>query len=341
MIRLENVSKNYESNAQTITALRNINLQVPQGAVLGIIGPSGAGKSTLMRCLCLLENPSSGRIWLRDKELTNSSVQDLRLARQQIGMIFQNFNLLSSRTVRENIAFPLQLRGMHRSDIDRRVQELLHLVGLIDKGCAYPAELSGGQKQRVGIARALAAQPQLLLSDEATSALDPETTHSILQLLQSINRQMGLTIILITHEMQIIKDICTHVAVLHAGSIVEKGRVESVLLDPIHPVTQNLVGNLFPAQLPKNLLPMLTKENNMKLLHLRFKGETARQPIIAQMAQQYDIQANILCGNIDHLQNKSFGSLIVEVPADAPRLQQAISGLHNTGIQVEVLKRND
>ncbi|OEF99407.1 methionine ABC transporter ATP-binding protein [Vulcanibacillus modesticaldus] len=241
MIKLNNVQKIYDNNKQRVTALKNINLEIKSGEIYGIIGYSGAGKSTLIRLINMLENPTAGEIWVNGQRMDRLNNEKLRLARQKIGMIFQNFNLLSSRTVRQNIAFPLEIAGYPKEKIDKRVSELIKLVGLTERADAYPSELSGGQKQRVGIARALANNPEVLLSDEATSALDPKTTESILNLLWEINRKFGITIILITHEMHVIKKICHRVAVIDGGEIVEEGPVTEVFGNPKKEITKEFV----------------------------------------------------------------------------------------------------
>src|SRR5699024_8504934 len=241
MIQIKNLYKSYPSGDQTITALSNISLDIPKGEIYGIIGHSGAGKSTLIRCLNLLERPDKGQVMLDDTDITQLSSKELMLARRGIGMIFQHFNLLSSQTIFNNIAFPLRLQKLTSSEINQRVNELLELIGLTKHAHKYPAQLSGGQKQRVGIARAIANSPKVLLCDEATSALDPQTTQSILALLTDINKKLGLTIVLITHEMDVIKSICHKVAVIHDSQIVEEGPVEEIFLHPKHPVTRDFI----------------------------------------------------------------------------------------------------
>lgn len=232
MIKLVNVSKNYTLNEDTVTAVRDVSLTIHMGEMFGIIGYSGAGKSTLIRCINMLETPSSGQVFIENRDLTKLAPAELRAARQQVGMIFQQFNLLSCRTVAGNVAFPLEIAGHRPEEIKQRVQELLHLVGLSDKAQAYPSQLSGGQKQRVGIARALANHPKVLLCDEATSSLDPQTTQSVLLLLKEINRVLGLTVVLVTHEMPVVKAVCDRVAVMEQGRLVELGTVEKVFARP-------------------------------------------------------------------------------------------------------------
>ena len=256
MIRVRQLRKVYDGTGnQGVTALENVNLDIGRGDVFGIIGPSGAGKSTLLRCINMLEKPSSGSIYIDDTEITGLTKRDLRAVRRQVGMVFQHFNLLSSRTVYRNIAFPMEISGTPKTEIDKRVQELLDLVGLQDKARAYPSQLSGGQKQRVGIARALANRPKVLLCDEATSALDPRTTRSVLELLKSINKQFGITILMVTHEMQVIKQVCNRVAVIENGRVVEQGSVQDLFTRPGTEITKGLLAGMdiagFIADTPK------------------------------------------------------------------------------------------
>lgn len=245
MIRIRQLRKTFDGTGnQGVTALENVNLDIGRGDVFGIIGPSGAGKSTLLRCINMLEKPTSGSIYIDGTEITGLTKRDLRVVRRQVGMVFQHFNLLSSRTVYRNIAFPMEISGAPKTEIDKRVRELLDLVGLEDKARAYPSQLSGGQRQRVGIARALATRPKVLLCDEATSALDPRTTRSVLELLKSINRQFGITILMVTHEMQVIKQVCNRVAVIENGSVVEQGSVQDLFTRPGTEITKGLLAGM-------------------------------------------------------------------------------------------------
>jgi D-methionine transport system ATP-binding protein len=245
MIRIRQLRKIFDGTGnQGVTALENLNLDIGRGDVFGIIGPSGAGKSTLLRCINMLEKPTSGSIYIDGTEITGLTKRDLRVVRRQVGMVFQHFNLLSSRTVYRNIAFPMEISGAPKTEIDKRVRELLDLVGLEDKARAYPSQLSGGQRQRVGIARALATRPKVLLCDEATSALDPRTTRSVLELLKSINRQFGITILMVTHEMQVIKQVCNRVAVIENGSVVEQGSVQDLFTRPGTEITKGLLAGM-------------------------------------------------------------------------------------------------
>lgn len=341
MIKLSNVSKTYHEGKHSITALQEANLHISAGEIFGIIGQSGAGKSTLLRCINLLERPDQGQVVVDNVELTSLSASELRQARKQIGMIFQHFNLLSSRTVEENIAFPLEVSGWSKADIKREVDRLLPLVGLEERRKHYPAQLSGGQKQRVGIARALATSPKVLLCDEATSALDPETTRSILTLLKEINHSLGLTIVLITHEMAVAKEICHRVAVMSDGLIVESSSVLEVFSAPVHPVTQSFVKSVNPLELPDFLsgLPISAQAgpDSCLLLRLTFIGESAIQPILSRLIKKLDLDATILQGNIDSLQGTPFGHLLVELQGDEFKLQKAVSVLEKTHIKVEVI----
>jgi D-methionine transport system ATP-binding protein len=338
MIRIEHLTKKYTSRKGSVTALEDISLHIPRGAIYGIIGLSGAGKSTLVRCLNRLEEPTSGKLIIDGQDLTNMPGRELRLARQKIGMIFQHFHLLQSRTVSENIAFPLEIAGYKKADIDKRVKELLPLVGLVDKADVYPSQLSGGQKQRVGIARALATNPKVLLCDEATSALDPQTTLSILALLRDINQQFGLTIIMITHEMKVVKEICTDVAVIHEAQIAEQGPVESVFIQPQSPIAKEFISTVFPNELPADLLRELASHPQSQIVRIHFLGSRASDPIIADLMKEHDVRANILYGSIDHLRSTLFGTLTLELQGSPEQLALAHNYLDDRGLQVEVIQ---
>lgn len=339
MIEVRQVSKVYQVNGQPVVALRDVNLSVRRGEIYGIIGLSGAGKSTLVRCINMLERPQSGSILVDGVDITRLEGEALRAARRQIGMIFQNFNLLQSRTVAGNVAFPLEIAGVPQAEIKRRVSDLLALVGLTDKAKAYPAQLSGGQKQRVGIARALANQPKVLLSDEATSALDPQTTKSILKLLLDINHQLGLTIVLITHEMQVIKEICDSVAVIENGTIVESGPVWQVFTEPRSAAARNFLRGVITPELPSEVLERLIAEGSgeSQILRLSFLGEQAGQPLISSLIRLFDVDVNILYGSIDHIKDTPFGTLIVEIKGNGVDPSRLISYLRGRGVKVEVI----
>ncbi|WP_339233635.1 ATP-binding cassette domain-containing protein [Oceanobacillus sp. FSL W7-1281] len=314
MISIEGLKKIFSLEKKDIVAVDNLNLNVADGDIYGVIGYSGAGKSTFVRLINRLEEPTSGTIKIGDQVITSLSKKDLRVARQDIGMIFQHFNLLWSRTVAENIEFPLEISGVEKSDRKKRVLELIELVGLAGKENAYPAQLSGGQKQRVGIARALANSPKVLLCDEATSALDPETTNQILRLLQDINEKLGLTIILITHEMHVIRKICNRVAVMEQGKVVEEGTVLDVFTRPKQPVTQKFVEQLTGSdEEEEDMTELKERYQEGALLRIQFLGESANQTVISQLVKNFDIHVNILQGKITQTQVGSYGTLIVQL----------------------------
>lgn len=340
MITLENVSKEYITSQGRIPALRDINLHTPAGEIFGIIGKSGAGKSTLIRCVNLLERPTSGRILVAGEDLTQLSPKQLRAARRKIGMIFQHFNLLSSRNVFDNIALPLELAGHSRKQITDTIMPLLELTGLNDKKEAYPAELSGGQKQRVAIARALANQPLVLLSDEATSALDPETTLSILQLLKNIRDTLKLTILLITHEMSVIKTCCDQVAILQQGELIEQNEVGEFFTHPKTDVAKNFIASSvlqhLPAAIEKHVLA-IEQADTHPIVRLWFLQNTATQPIISELSHRFNLHINILQANVEYIKNHSMGIMIVALKGDKLQTNPAIQFLKERGVQVEVV----
>jgi D-methionine transport system ATP-binding protein len=342
MIELRGVEKHFagRGGGAAVRALAGIDLTIDRGEIFGIIGRSGAGKSTLIRTINLLERPTSGRILVDGTDMTALSGAKLRQARHGIGMIFQHFNLLSSRTVYGNVALPLELAGLNRADIKARVEPLLDLVGLADKRDRYPAELSGGQKQRVGIARALASRPKVLLCDEATSALDPETTTQILRLLADINRRLGLTIVLITHEMAVIKEICRRVAVMEDGRIIEQGDVFDVFTAPREPTTRRFVGTVMGGDLPDSLAARLRPEpvaGGTTVLRIVFRDTAANQPVISQLSRQFGLDINILHGRIEEIQGAPFGTLVIQTDGRAEAVQAAINLLKSNHLSVEVL----
>ncbi len=341
IVQIEGVRKVFGSHdGGSHVALDDINLTVAKGEVLGVIGRSGAGKSTLIRLLNGLEKPSSGKVVINNAEISALSETDLRRERRSIGMIFQHFNLLSSRTVSDNIALPLELAGADRAESQRRVTELLDLVGLTDRKDRYPSELSGGQKQRVGIARALATKPAVLLSDEATSALDPETTRSILELLSNINRELGLTIVLITHEMAVVRSIAHQVAVLDHGHVVEQGDVFDIFTRPQHAVTRSFLEHESGRALPPTVSAKLTQTPGPKsaaVIRIVFRGPHATDPVLAQLATETGIAANIVSGSIDEVGGRPFGIITVSVPADPKRLDTTLTFLKVRQLDTEVL----
>lgn len=340
-IVLKGVTKTFCDGKKRLKALDNIDLSISDGSVFGIIGQSGAGKSTLVRCVNLLERPTSGVVFAGGVELTALSDGDLREARKKIGMIFQSFNLLSSRTVFGNIAFPLELAGWSKEDITGRVEELLDLVDLADKRDQYPARLSGGQKQRVGIARALANRPDVLLSDEATSSLDPRTTQSILSLLRGINEKLGLTIVLITHEMNVIKEICSDVAVIEKGRIVEQGTVLEVFTNPRRQTTRDLLQEVIGVELPERFgglaFSSVPSAGADPVLQLQFFGSSAAEPVISGMVRHFDVEVNILVARIDHIRNVPYGTLVIQLSGEEEARSSAMKYLHALDLKVEVI----
>ncbi|WP_096271043.1 methionine ABC transporter ATP-binding protein [Paucisalibacillus globulus] len=337
MISIEGLSKIFRLNQKQITAVDNLDLTIQDGEIFGVIGYSGAGKSTLIRLLNRLEEPTSGKITIGEQEITALSKDKLRVARQNIGMIFQHFNLLWSRTVSENIAFPLEIAGVSVEEREKRVNELIDLVGLSGRENAYPSQLSGGQKQRVGIARALANNPKVLLCDEATSALDPETTNSILDLLVDINERLGLTIILITHEMHVIRKICNRVAVMENGKIVEKGEVLDVFLKPKQPVTKKFVEQVMGNQ-DGDLEQLLVDHTTGELVRLHFVGESANQALISNISKEFNIEVNILQGKITQTKLGAYGTLIVQINGEQNEVKNTIHFIkEKTSVEVEVL----
>ncbi|MBK1838117.1 methionine ABC transporter ATP-binding protein [Azospirillum sp. YIM B02556] len=342
MITLTNIRKTYAARGggDPVHALADIDLSIGRGEVFGIIGRSGAGKSTLLRTVNLLESPTAGSVKVDGVEMTALSAAELRKARHSIGMIFQHFNLLSSRTVFDNVALPLELAGMAKAEIGRTVEPLLDLVGLADKRDRYPAELSGGQKQRVGIARALASKPKVLLSDEATSALDPETTTQILHLLADINRRLGLTIVLITHEIAVIKEICHKVAVMENGRVIEQGPVFDIFAHPKHPTTRSFVDPVINRGIPDSLRDRLSHQpgpGSNPVLRITFTGAKATTPVISAISRRLDLDLNIWHGQIDEIQGAPFGTLVVEALGDPARVDAAIALVKENNLGVEVL----
>lgn len=306
MIELKHVSKSFPTKSGTVVALNDINLCIKDGDIYGIIGLSGAGKSTLVRCINLLEKPSAGEIYIDGENILEFDAKRLAALRRNIGMIFQSFNLLEQRTVAANIAFPLEIAKYSKEEREKRVKELLKLVGLVDKEKAYPSQLSGGQKQRVAIARALATRPKYLLCDEATSSLDPNTTSSILDLLKSINQELGVTIIVITHEMRVIESICNKVAVIDHSQIVESGLVSQVFADPKSQIARELI-------LP-DLLKLPAKDTTQVRFRLIFKGEVINQPIISDLAIKCQVPINILYADAKSIENKTYGQMVITIP---------------------------
>ncbi len=341
MIILENVSKTFHAGNHSVEAVNNVSLSIRQGEIYGIIGFSGAGKSTLVRCINLLERPTSGKVFLDDLELTKLSERDLRKARKQIGMIFQQFNLLASRTAAQNIAYPLRYSGLSKNDIRKRVHELLALVDLEDKENAYPSQLSGGQKQRVAIARALANNPKILLCDEATSALDPQTTRSILKLLKKLNAQLGFTVVVITHEMQVVKEICDRVAVMEKGEIIEEGEVFSVFASPTKKVTKDFINTTTNLSKIDELLeeksPVTALRRGECILKLKYLEKNASEALVSHISREFQIDVNIIFGNIEIIGEAPLGGLVAIVSGDARKIDKAIEFLKDKNVGVEVV----
>ena len=337
MISINGLSKVFTTKSNTISAVNDLNLTIEKGEIFGVIGYSGAGKSTFIRLINRLEEPTNGQIYIDNQNITELKNKALRIARQDIGMIFQHFNLLWSRTVRENISFPLEIAGVGKEERIKRVDELIQLVGLSGREDAYPSQLSGGQKQRVGIARALANKPKVLLCDEATSALDPETTDSILQLLMDINEKLGLTIILITHEMHVIRKVCHRVAVMEQGKVVEQGDVIDVFLHPKQPVTKKFVEQVMGENNQDDSLESITKDyTDGRIVKIHFVGEPANNALISQVAKQYEIDINILQGKITQTQKGSYGFLFVQMDGENKEIDAAIDYIAKSSADVEV-----
>lgn len=338
VITLTGIKKLFKTKDGIVTAVDHVDLHINKGEIFGIIGYSGAGKSTLIRMLNCLEVPTEGKVIVGDKELSSLSGRQLRKARQEISMIFQHFNLLWSRTVRENISFPLEIAGVKKEERAKRVEELIKLVGLEGRGDSYPAQLSGGQKQRVGIARALANKPNVLLCDEATSALDPKTTDSILELLVDINKKLGLTIVLITHEMHVIRKICHRVAVMEAGNIVEIGDVLDVFKNPKENMTKEFVKQITePEDTKETILHLLKETQTGKVVQLTFVGSDAEKPLINEIIRNFAVDVNILQGKISHTQNGPYGALYVHIDGSEEEVDKAITFIKEKKVKAEVI----
>ena len=334
MIEIQHLSKTFAGADGSVEALRDINLKINDGDIFGIIGMSGAGKSTLVRCINMLERPSSGTVLINGRDIGALSAEELRKVRRRTTMIFQSFNLLMQRTCLANICFPLELAGMKKAEAKKRAGELLELVGLSDKANAYPAQLSGGQQQRIAIARALATDPEVLLCDEATSALDPKTTRSILELIKQINERLGITVIIITHQMSVIEDICTRVAILENGTVVEEGEVSKVFSNPASDAGKNIVSPEERA--------LLESDIDERIIRLVFNGSAAAgRPVIAQMAIDEGISANILYASTRFIGDKVFGRMLLGLPRESDAAERAIAYLRRSGdIFAEEVERN-
>ena len=342
MIRLENISKEFVVYGKTVHAVKDVTIEIAKGQIFGIIGFSGAGKSTLVRCINLLERPTSGKVFLEDTELTALPYKKLREARQKIGMIFQSFNLMPSRTVYENIELPLKHNGYPKDKRKQRIEELLSLVELSDKGNNYPSQLSGGQKQRVAIARALAGEPKVLLCDEATSALDPKTTSQILALLKRLNQELKLTIVIITHQMSVVKDICDRAAVMEQGEVIEQGYVYDLFSNPKTKLTKSFMetannfGSFFDILDEKGSLADVADGTHIYLL--TYTGDAAGKALMSEIYKKFTVESNILYGNIDYIKGKPLGKLAVNLTGDKDKIEEAVEYIKNSGVQLEVLK---
>ena len=342
MIELDGISKTFSTKEHQVEAVKEVTLHLKEKEIYGIIGFSGAGKSTLVRCINLLERPDKGKVILKGRELTSLSQRELRAARKDIGMIFQHFNLFRSRTVFQNVAYPLKGRGIPKEQIKKKVEELLRLVELEDKINAYPSQLSGGQKQRVAIARALATDPKVLLCDEATSALDPQTTHSILRLLKQLNESLGITIVVITHEMAVIKEICDRVAVMDQGNVVEEGDVFEVFANPKQELTKSFIGTTSVLQRANELIkagsPVMELQPGQKVLRLQYLEKSVSEALISNISRIYNIDCNIIFANIEIIGEAPLGGTVIIVGGEHEAIEGAITYLKERNISVEVLK---
>lgn len=335
MIEFKDISKQYELKGQTLRALNRINLQIPTGSIFGIIGYSGAGKSTLIRLINLLERPTSGQVIINGTDFTALDAKSLRQERTQIGMIFQHFNLMQTKTVAANIEMPMKLLGWSKAEREKRLEELLDFIDLKHKRHAFPDELSGGQKQRVGIARALANHPKILLCDEATSALDPQTTKSVLQLLKRINQEQGIAIVMVTHEMDVIETVCDYVAVMEKGDVIETGSTLQIFSQPQHPTTKNFIQTVLQQNLPVNILANLENQNHHSIYCLKFLGSSAQETVIQGVIKQFDVSLNILFANMTEINGSVIGQMFIQLLGDPAQITAAMQYLRDNGVQVD------
>lgn len=340
MIELIDIYKTYETNNGEFVALQDINLKIKKGEIFGVIGPSGAGKSTLLRCINLLERPTKGQVLINQQNLIPLPEKELRNVRRKIGMIFQHFNLLFSRTVSQNVMFPLELQKQDKKSSAKKVLDLLEWVGIADKKDFYPHQLSGGQKQRVAIARALVNDPQILLCDEATSSLDPTTTHSILQLLNEINKKLDLTILLITHEMSVVKEVCHRLAIMEHGKIIEESEVIHFFGKPETKIAKEFVRKSLKQHLPDSLKNRVVSNhvpNSIPLWQIAFFGKAAEEPFISSLISKFHINLNILHANIETVRGETVGIMVVEAEGEKNQLEKGMQYLFEKGISVEVV----
>jgi len=333
VIEISNVEKVFKNKKIEVHALRNVSLKVEKGDIFGIVGYSGAGKSTLLRLVNLLEKPTSGSVKIEGKEIINLSEKELNVLRKNIGMVFQQFNLLESQTVYQNLKIPLIISGASKNSIDKRIEELLDFVGLKDKKNSSVSKLSGGQKQRIGIARALATHPKILLCDEATSALDPKTTKSILKLLKKINNEFGITILLITHEMEVVKEICNKVAVMQDGEIKEQGNIIEIFTNPQENITKNFISSVINNSIPESLKEEL--DLNLPVVKLTFLGEKSGQPLISEINKKFDISTKILSASVNELGNTILGVLVVQLEGNPAIINEVEEFIKNRGVKIE------
>ena len=342
MIELTHISKDFVSGGRTVHAVQDVSLSIGKGEIFGIIGFSGAGKSTLVRCINLLERPTSGSVTVDGKEMTALSARELRQARKKIGMIFQHFNLMPSRTVFGNVAYPLRGSGLSREQIADKVHRLLELVGIGDKAEAYPKQLSGGQKQRVAIARALANDPNVLLCDEATSALDPQTTKAILRLLKNLNEKLGITVVIITHEMAVVKEICDRVAVMEHGRVVEQGEVFNVFADPRQEITRSFIHTTSNLRKIEELIeedsPVVQLKPGELIVRLSYIQRNVSEPLISTVSRKFDITLNIIFSDIAIVQNAPIGGTVAIISGEREQITQAIAYLIEKNVGVEVIR---
>ena len=344
MIKLENIDVTFKQGAKVVNAVKNVSLDVESGDIYGIIGYSGAGKSTLVRTINLLQRPTKGNVVVNGVDLLQLKPKGLRAARKKIGMIFQHFNLMNTLTVFDNVAFPLKKSGKTKSEIEQKVLSLLELVGLEDKVNSYPRQLSGGQKQRVAIARALANDPDVLLCDEATSALDPKTTYSILELLKKVNVQLGITIVIITHEMQVVKEICNKVAVMEEGEVIEQGSVLEIFTNPERDLTKDFIDTA--THINQGIETVLSHEQllNLKegdyLVKISFVGASTGEPLITKLSTQFQVAANILFANVEIIQETPVGTLLVGLSGEKSGIENALSYIKEQGVSVDVLEES-
>lgn len=342
MIELTHISKDFGAGQRQVHAVRDVSLSIDKGEIFGIIGFSGAGKSTLVRCINLLERPTSGTVTVDGKEMTALSSKELRQARKKIGMIFQHFNLMPSRTVFSNVAYPLRGSGLSKQEISDKVHRLLELVGIGDKAEAYPSQLSGGQKQRVAIARALANDPSVLLCDEATSALDPQTTKAILQLLKHLNETLGITVVIITHEMAVVKEICNRVAVMEHGQVVEQGEVFNVFADPRQDITKSFIHTTSNLQKIEELIaensPVVRLQPGELIIRLSYVQRNVSEPLISTVSQKFNISLNIIFADIAIVQDAPIGGTVAIISGERQQITKAMEYLIEKNVGVEVIK---